>query len=168
MALTTRLVMRQGQSLVMTPQLLQAIRLLQFSHVELAAFVQEELDRNPLLERSEEPSIVDKTAAIDTFNETLAADRPDNDWAIDRLATDAKTLERDLGTEVGNAFDTGTPGNAPPARDDQGVSATAWSGGSGKWGARRRRAQSRSLYRDTGNVARPPRRATGDCLPQRP
>ena len=39
----------------MTPQLLQAIRLLQFSHVELAAFVQEELDRNPLLERAEEP-----------------------------------------------------------------------------------------------------------------
>ena len=49
MALSTRLMMRQGQSLVMTPQLLQAIKLLQFSHLELTSFVQDELDRNPLL-----------------------------------------------------------------------------------------------------------------------
>ena len=35
MALTTRLMLRQGQSLVMTPQLLQAIKLLQLSHLEL-------------------------------------------------------------------------------------------------------------------------------------
>ena len=41
MALTTKLLLRQGQSLVMTPQLLQAIKLLQFSNVELAAFVQD-------------------------------------------------------------------------------------------------------------------------------
>ena len=51
MALVTKLMMRQGQSLVMTPQLLQAIKLLQFSNLELTAFVQEELERNPLLER---------------------------------------------------------------------------------------------------------------------
>ncbi len=54
MALTTKLLLRQGQSLVMTPQLLQAIKLLQFSNIELAAFVQDELERNPLLERAEE------------------------------------------------------------------------------------------------------------------
>jgi len=41
MALGTKLMMRQGQSLVMTPQLLQAIKLLQFSNMELTAFVQE-------------------------------------------------------------------------------------------------------------------------------
>jgi len=51
MALSTKLMMRQGQSLVMTPQLLQAIKLLQLSNLELAAFVEEELERNPLLER---------------------------------------------------------------------------------------------------------------------
>ena len=54
MALTTKLLMRQGQALVMTPQLLQAIKLLQFSNLELAAFVEEELERNPLLERADE------------------------------------------------------------------------------------------------------------------
>lgn len=50
MAMSTRLMMRQGQSLVMTPQLLQAIKLLQFSNLELAAFLQDEIERNPLLE----------------------------------------------------------------------------------------------------------------------
>ncbi|KAF0124644.1 MAG: RNA polymerase sigma 54 subunit RpoN, partial [Methylocystaceae bacterium] len=38
MAISTKLMMRQGQALVMTPQLLQAIKLLQFSNLELAAF----------------------------------------------------------------------------------------------------------------------------------
>ncbi|MEM9226055.1 MAG: RNA polymerase factor sigma-54, partial [Pseudomonadota bacterium] len=45
--------LRQGQSLVMTPQLQQAIKLLQLSNIELAEFVAEEIERNPLLERGE-------------------------------------------------------------------------------------------------------------------
>jgi RNA polymerase sigma-54 factor len=49
--------MRQGQSLVMTPQLLQAIKLLQFSNLELAAFLQEEIERNPLLEPQENDAL---------------------------------------------------------------------------------------------------------------
>ena len=53
MALTQRLELRQGQSLVMTPQLQQAIKLLQLSNLELQAFVEQELERNPLLERDE-------------------------------------------------------------------------------------------------------------------
>src|SRR5256885_16632037 len=54
MALTQRLEFRQTQSLVMTPQLMQAIKLLQLSNLDLAAFVEEELERNPLLERANE------------------------------------------------------------------------------------------------------------------
>src|SRR3989338_516152 len=50
MALTPRLELRQGQSLVMTPQLQQAIKLLQLSNLELAEYVEQELERNPLLE----------------------------------------------------------------------------------------------------------------------
>lgn len=125
--------MRQGQALVMTPQLLQAIRLLQFSHVELSAFVQEELDRNPLLERAEETVQEDRAAAIDQFNESSGSETAalDTDWPSDRLATNAESLARDLGTEVDNAFDTGTPPTAAPARDDQGLSATSWSGAPG-------------------------------------
>ncbi|HTZ78939.1 MAG TPA: RNA polymerase factor sigma-54 [Stellaceae bacterium] len=54
MALTQRLDLRQSQSLVMTPQLQQAIKLLQLSQMELMAFVDAELERNPLLERDGE------------------------------------------------------------------------------------------------------------------
>ena len=53
MAIGPRLDMRQSQSLVMTPQLQQAIKLLQLSNMELSAFIDQELERNPLLERDE-------------------------------------------------------------------------------------------------------------------
>ncbi|MBR0645751.1 RNA polymerase factor sigma-54 [Plastoroseomonas hellenica] len=54
MSLAPRLDLRQSQSLVMTPQLRQAIKLLQSSNIEVSAFVEEELERNPLLERDEQ------------------------------------------------------------------------------------------------------------------
>ena len=57
MALNQRLELRQGQSLVMTPQLQQAIKLLQMSNMELQAFVDQELERNPLLERDERSEV---------------------------------------------------------------------------------------------------------------
>ena len=53
MALSPRLELRQGQSLVITPQLQQAIKLLQLSNLELDAFVEGELERNPLLTRED-------------------------------------------------------------------------------------------------------------------
>ena len=55
MALAPRLDLRQSQTLVMTPQLQQAIKLLQLSNMELAAYVEGELEQNPLLERDEGP-----------------------------------------------------------------------------------------------------------------
>jgi RNA polymerase sigma-54 factor len=66
MAFTTKLELRQSHSLVMTPQLQQAIKLLQLSNMELAAFVETELERNPLLEREE----------ADETGSPLAADAP--------------------------------------------------------------------------------------------
>jgi RNA polymerase sigma-54 factor len=54
MALSAKLELRQSQQLVMTPQLQQAIKLLQLSNIELSAFVETELERNPLLERDED------------------------------------------------------------------------------------------------------------------
>jgi RNA polymerase sigma-54 factor len=60
MAMTPRLELRQGQALVMTPQLQQAIKLLQLSNVELQEFVEGELERNPLLEREEGSAEVKK------------------------------------------------------------------------------------------------------------
>jgi RNA polymerase sigma-54 factor len=67
MALTQRLQLRQSQALVMTPQLMQAIKLLQLSNLDLAAYVEGELERNPLLERDGEgegPAEVEAVLAV--------------------------------------------------------------------------------------------------------
>jgi RNA polymerase sigma-54 factor len=70
-----RLEMRQGQSLTMTPQLVQSIKLLQLSHAELAAYVEAELERNPLLQEAETradaplPSLADFLRAKQKFAE---------------------------------------------------------------------------------------------------
>src|ERR1700750_2587043 len=66
MASAPRLDLRQSQTLVMTPQLRQAIKLLQFSNIEVNSFVDEEMERNPLLERDEAPEPpVGERAALD-------------------------------------------------------------------------------------------------------
>ncbi len=114
MALTTKLVMRQGQSLVMTPQLLQAIKLLQFSNMELASFVQDELERNPLLERADETGGANEPILIGESDTRLDADpsvgdglndAAEADWSSESFATDHASLEASLGTELHNSFD---------------------------------------------------------------
>jgi RNA polymerase sigma-54 factor len=54
-----RLELRQSQALVMTPQLQQAIKMLQLSNLELADFVDAEIEQNPLLERGEPDAATD-------------------------------------------------------------------------------------------------------------
>jgi RNA polymerase sigma-54 factor len=75
MALSQKLELRQGQALVMTPQLQQAIKLLQLSNLELAAFVEQELERNPLLERDDTgESAVETPQRDETAEENPSAD----------------------------------------------------------------------------------------------
>ncbi|HUO99589.1 MAG TPA: RNA polymerase factor sigma-54 [Rhizomicrobium sp.] len=81
MAVSQRLELRQGQTLVMTPQLQQAIKLLQLSNVELAEFCEQELEKNPLLERDEnapapeaEREAQPAEAAPETLEKQLARD----------------------------------------------------------------------------------------------
>ena len=138
MALSAKLVMRQGQSLVLTPQLLQAIKLLQFSNFELAAFVQEELDRNPLLERSEDQAggeAIEREAGEAPDRDAEGLGEPaEADWHSDSLAVDQSSLEAGLGTELSNAFESDrapTPGEPVAAADGLNLSATAWTGGTG-------------------------------------
>lgn len=139
MAISTKLMMRQGQALVMTPQLLQAIKLLQFSNLELSAFLQEELERNPLLEAVDPDDIPDLPQdgrANDVAEDARAGGEPcEGDWAQDSLAIDATQLAADLGTEIGNAFELEGPQNlsADPlgSLEGAGLSANSWSGASG-------------------------------------
>lgn len=84
MALTQRLEIKQGQSLVMTPLLQQSIKLLQYSNLELAAFVEAELEKNPLLERDPgAPGDAEETSP-DSGTTPVAA--PDN--GVDRTLSD--------------------------------------------------------------------------------
>src|SRR5262245_39544089 len=83
MAISAKLELRQGQQLVMTPQLQQAIRLLQLSNIELGQFVEAELERNPLLEIEEagEPQLgVEREANTESSNETKNGAGDDDAW----------------------------------------------------------------------------------------
>jgi RNA polymerase sigma-54 factor len=92
MALTAKLELRQGQQLVMTPQLQQAIRLLQLSNIELSQFVETELERNPLLELEETPEAHAK-----------AEREPELDHASDRSERSSEDEWLDLGKPVADA-----------------------------------------------------------------
>src|ERR1700758_1806258 len=99
-----RLELRQGQSLVVTPQLQQAIKLLQLSNLELEAYVEAELERNPLLQRDEtdrQPETDEPQAAAETENRELelsGADASSAEAAVDAreddLYSDASAADR--------------------------------------------------------------------------
>jgi RNA polymerase sigma-54 factor len=74
MALSQRLDLRQTQALVMTPQLQQAIKLLQLSNVELSAYIEQELEQNPLLERDETGGDASATEVAEPAEEAPATD----------------------------------------------------------------------------------------------
>ncbi|HEX4041269.1 MAG TPA: RNA polymerase factor sigma-54 [Xanthobacteraceae bacterium] len=84
MALTQRLQLRQNQALVMTPQLMQAIKLLQLSNLDLAVYVEGELERNPLLDRSNE---AEPTAAAGDAQ--TSGNEPANGEAMDGAPAEA-------------------------------------------------------------------------------
>ncbi|MBF7730303.1 RNA polymerase factor sigma-54 [Pseudomonas sp. N040] len=67
------LVLRMGQQLTMTPQLQQAIRLLQLSTLDLQQEIQEALEANPMLERQEEGEDFDNDDPLADHGETAAA-----------------------------------------------------------------------------------------------
>jgi RNA polymerase sigma-54 factor len=79
MALSQRLEIRQSHALVMTPQLMQAIKLLQLSNLDLATYVEGELERNPLLERIEGEAEGDRRSAAPETSPV--PDTPVAEWA---------------------------------------------------------------------------------------
>ncbi|MEL7488473.1 MAG: RNA polymerase sigma-54 factor, partial [Pseudomonadota bacterium] len=84
MALAPKLEFRQSQQLVMTPQLQQAIKLLQLSNLELSAYVEEQLERNPFLEREAERGDTREGARNDGGDApTATASENGGDGAID-------------------------------------------------------------------------------------
>ncbi|MXP37574.1 RNA polymerase factor sigma-54 [Erythrobacter ramosus] len=123
MALGPRLDLRQSQSLVMTPQLQQAIKLLAASNLEIESFIAEALEANPLLDTGG-PADVGEPERIE-----LAAP-PGEDAPADELMLrgggesdaplDLSSVDRD--------WDTGD-GEARNARDAEWGAAASGSGG---------------------------------------
>ena len=127
MAINTKLELRQSHSLVMTPQLQQAIKLLQLSNMELASFVEDELERNPLLEHADpdEPNgLADDRSPAATKDEgedgktSAASDEASaetgdgEDW-VDLETGNGASQTNDLDAEPQDMFpdsDTFTPG----------------------------------------------------------
>ncbi len=98
MAFAPRLEIRQSQQLVMTPQLQQAIKLLQMSNMELSEFVLQEIEQNPLLE------VADSSA--EPLREEPPADSPPADAPPEPVGLDSELREERL-TRAEETFDTG-------------------------------------------------------------
>lgn len=151
MALSQRLEFRQSQSLVMTPQLMQAIKLLQLSNLDLTTFVEEELERNPLLERANDEAPGEAPAEAGQFSDHDGDDsgsQGDGHGTDDGFGGSGNAFEpgqeewmsKDLGTraEIEQTLDTGLdnvfseePAEAA-ARNAQDVAPTTyteWGGG---------------------------------------
>src|SRR5260370_27580246 len=82
MALTQRLEIRQSHALVMTPQLMQAIKLLELSNMDLASYVEGELERNPLLEHAGEG---EQEASGPAADPTPAPESPQPEGSFGRI-----------------------------------------------------------------------------------
>jgi RNA polymerase sigma-54 factor len=132
MALTQRLQIRQSQALVMTPQLMQAIKLLQLSNLDLLAYVEGELERNPLLDRATDD---DAPGEPEPEREpAVNGDAQSDEWMGENLETSRDAMEAQLGTGLDNVFpeDAGAPtaragADTPPAPSE-------WTNGSGSGG----------------------------------
>jgi RNA polymerase sigma-54 factor len=131
MALTQKLLIRQSQALVMTPQLMQAIKLLQLSNLDLTAYVENELERNPLLERTsegDEPGAAEaappeSAAAAETNGEAQSGD-----WLGEELETSRSAIERNLDTGLENVFPDDTAAPAERLHVQEPAAYSEWSG----------------------------------------
>ena len=118
MALSQRLQVRQVQSLVMTPQLQQAIKLLQMSNLELSAYVEEQLVENPMLEARESEGDVAGSADDPSAIEPA---QPDGD-AAEVMAGEAgfgSQLEAS-DTDYSNVWDDGRVGGGEAGGEEEG------------------------------------------------
>jgi RNA polymerase sigma-54 factor len=125
LALSPRLELRQGQGLVITPQLQQAIKLLQLSNLELDAYVDAELERNPLLAREDR----DGDGEAEPEPAKAEADDSGDDFASDRVTDTSAAAELDVRHD--DLYDGVSPGDL--ATGDAGPGAGADAGGSVDW-----------------------------------
>lgn len=136
MGLSPRLEVRQNQQLVMTPQLQQAIRLLQLSNLDLAAFVEGELERNPLLERAESddgPLVEGERAQPAPPADSEGAQTGGDEGWLDLQTQSAKAGD-ELDAEPTCIFPDATPVDLQPPPPGSGWKSTRQTSGPGEGG----------------------------------
>jgi len=126
MSLTPRMDIRQTQSLVMTPQLQQAIKLLQLSNLELSAFVEGELEQNPLLERDDANRDDPERAQNSEDNGNGSADIRSEEPLVDALPGQQEETPLDL--DYDNTWNNDSLGDAVDGSGGLG----AWNGRGGR------------------------------------
>ncbi|WP_315925166.1 RNA polymerase factor sigma-54 [Mesorhizobium sp. SP-1A] len=138
MALSAKLQLRQTQSLVMTPQLMQSIRLLQLTHLELERFIDEEIERNPLLERAETPDGGGQEGGAEGTSSDLQraeaqSGAEDGDWFDREAEWSAAAISDKLDASLENLFpdDPGTAERLGPDLSAQWKSAQGHPGQEG-------------------------------------
>lgn len=118
----TSLQLKLGQQLTMTPQLQQAIRLLQLSSLELQQEIQQALEANPLLEVNEENQLTDDNNDVDNDLDTPTLDvQPEDSSTIetsDALTSQALPEELPMDTTWDEVFTAAPAAPAGPIRDD--------------------------------------------------
>ena len=115
MAMSAKLEMRQGQQLVMTPQLQQAIKLLQLSNMELSHYVDQELERNPLLEREE----ADELAALPGDDDSRDGEPLIKDGSVDEPWLDLSKANPDSAAVLDTDYENIVPNaTAAEVRND--------------------------------------------------
>ncbi len=134
MAISPRIELKLSQSLVMTPQLQQAIKLLQYSNIELVDFVTEEIEKNPLLEIGDNNEPENNATPEKTSNEdtpVATADDYLNNPSGDNLSTDMA-----LDTNFSNEFNNDCTNDSVPSNltnNDLGLSSKSMIGGGGSF-----------------------------------
>ncbi|MXO69798.1 RNA polymerase factor sigma-54 [Altererythrobacter marinus] len=118
MALAPRLDLRQTQSLVMTPQLQQAIKLLALSNLEIETFIGDALEANPLLEAGEVAREDGETAPAGE-SEPAADSAAGDESALD-IDPGALDRDRDTGDGEWGAAHGATPAGELPSIDERG------------------------------------------------
>ncbi|MET3613675.1 RNA polymerase sigma-54 factor [Rhizobium aquaticum] len=108
MAMSASLHLKQSQSLVMTPQLMQSIQLLQMTHVELNQFIEQEVQKNPLLEvvSGDTPVASLGEDVPETSAEPASAPRGEGDWFETGNTGQAERLTKELDANFEPEFDT--------------------------------------------------------------
>jgi RNA polymerase sigma-54 factor len=135
MSLAPRLDLRQSQSLVMTPQLQQAIKLLALSNLEIEGFIAEEVEKNPLLEAQQTDEVVrperierdEPVGADELVSGAAKADPIDQDYATE-------SHQQDSVADGGGGFDGAlsmTGGSTGSGGSEDGLDFDSFAAGAG-------------------------------------